>query len=304
MNLRDGCSKFNNKVRLLYRSQKHSCWWKLHASCIFLILTVLLLTALLLTLVGDDIRTIYWVKQTGCFLYLNEMFRSMPPIFWMNLTELGDAIVLFPFTFGLITRFPVSFFALWTSVPIAATFSVLFKHLSLVPRPAQVLNIEDFNIIGAVLKASTSFPSGHTITIFTAVVAVLASLYPSPSLNRHGRIICVGFLFAAIVGVSRIAVGAHWPLDIFSGAIFGTLAGLIGARYSIRSTWWKNLLNPNCAYFISLGMLAWSLAVLVKTIENTEISVVCILSSSSGILAAFKYLYDKSIHLKHEAPLV
>jgi hypothetical protein len=38
------------------------------------------------------------------------------------------------------------------------------------------------------------------------------------------------FLLAAASGLSRIAVGAHWPEDVLVGSAFGIVAGLIGAQ--------------------------------------------------------------------------
>jgi len=35
------------------------------------------------------------------------------------------------------------------------------------------------------------------------------------------------FLFAAMIGFSRIYVGLHYPLDVFAGAVFGVLCGLL-----------------------------------------------------------------------------
>ncbi|PIR44150.1 hypothetical protein COV23_01390 [Candidatus Wolfebacteria bacterium CG10_big_fil_rev_8_21_14_0_10_31_9] len=62
-----------------------------------------------------------------------------------------------------------------------------------------------------------SFPSGHTAFCFALI---LGAFY----LNKKS-----GLWFLAIsiiVGISRVYVGVHWPLDILAGAIIGILSGL------------------------------------------------------------------------------
>jgi undecaprenyl-diphosphatase len=73
---------------------------------------------------------------------------------------------------------------------------------------------------------SWSFPSGHTASSF-ACAWVLTSIWP--------RMAPLFYVLASGVGFSRIYVGAHYPGDVASGALFGTaLAELIRrpiARY-------------------------------------------------------------------------
>jgi lipid A 4'-phosphatase len=59
-----------------------------------------------------------------------------------------------------------------------------------------------------------SFPSGHTATI-VAVAATLWWLWP-----RH---LLFYICLAAVVAVSRVAVGAHYPSDIVAGAVIAVL---------------------------------------------------------------------------------
>jgi len=59
------------------------------------------------------------------------------------------------------------------------------------------------------------FVSGHTTVAF-ALAAVL-----SPYLSRHWRV--TAYVLAATVGLARIVVGAHLPLDVVGGASLGLL---------------------------------------------------------------------------------
>jgi hypothetical protein len=77
-------------------------------------------------------------------------------------------------------------------------------------------------IVGEVLH-NVSMPSGHTTTAFAVAAAIFFAL-PAEMRRRYGWIL----LLAAATGLSRIAVGAHWPGDVAVGASLGLLAGLLG----------------------------------------------------------------------------
>lgn len=86
-------------------------------------------------------------------------------------------------------------------------------------RPARVIEPEQINIIGETLLHD-AFPSGHTTTIFALLALILASNI-KPSLKS------ISVIIASCSGVSRIAVGAHWPIDVLTGASLGIGLGLI-----------------------------------------------------------------------------
>ena len=64
-------------------------------------------------------------------------------------------------------------------------------------------------------RALTSFPSGHTTTAF-ALAAAIGYLWP--------RYSAFAWLFALCVGISRIAITAHYPSDVIGGALTGVLS--------------------------------------------------------------------------------
>lgn len=66
-----------------------------------------------------------------------------------------------------------------------------------------------------------SFPSGHTMVTFT-VAATLAFYYP--------RIAIILYPLAALVGLSRVYLGSHYPSDVVAGAFLG-----IGFAYLLVS---------------------------------------------------------------------
>jgi undecaprenyl-diphosphatase len=63
------------------------------------------------------------------------------------------------------------------------------------------------------VKTSSSFPSAHATNIF-AQATLFAFLFPTRSIFF--------FLFALMIGVSRIYLGFHYPLDVVGGALIGS----------------------------------------------------------------------------------
>jgi membrane-associated phospholipid phosphatase len=77
-------------------------------------------------------------------------------------------------------------------------------------RPAEYFS--DVIVRGAV-QLGQGFPSGHT-----AVIAAMATV-ASPYLGRTGRILM--WTLVGLVGLARIYIGAHLPLDVVGGAALG-----------------------------------------------------------------------------------
>ncbi len=162
------------------------------------------------------------------FLRLNTAAAAVPAPVWSFLTLLGDTTILFSILSPMLLWRPQALMACVAAVPAGGLASVALKRLFDLPRPAGVLDPLQFHIIGPVLS-NHSFPSGHSITAFAAASGLLATLVPGLHTGRQ-RAAAAGVLaLAAAVGFSRVAVGAHWPLDVVGGALTGWLAGLSGA---------------------------------------------------------------------------
>ncbi len=63
----------------------------------------------------------------------------------------------------------------------------------------------------------SSFPSGHTTTAFAVATMLVFLLWNT----RYRKLAWWSYLVAALIGLSRIYRGVHWPTDVVAGACFG-----------------------------------------------------------------------------------
>lgn len=87
---------------------------------------------------------------------------------------------------------------------------------NLVARPRPFLTMDDLTVLVSA-PSGYSFPSGHSCAAFAAAYALARSF------RRGGW----AYLPAALIALSRIYVGVHYPSDILVGALIGTLAAMV-----------------------------------------------------------------------------
>ena len=78
-----------------------------------------------------------------------------------------------------------------------------------------------------------SFPSGHTCASFASVFTI-SKYYKKWAVPLY--------VFAFLMGVSRLYLMVHFPTDVIAGALFGTLFGY-GAYLITERIWLKRNLN-------------------------------------------------------------
>ena len=157
----------------------------------------------------------------------------IPVGFWEACTFLGGA-VLVPIGVAFVLGAALSRrirLALIIAVALiaAALFTELVKDLVVRPRPT---------MDPLVTASGYSFPSGHTLnsTVTYGLLALVAWRSRLTLAIRRAAVV-VGVVVPVFVGLSRIALGVHWPTDVLAGwlagvafvALAATLIRLTGA---------------------------------------------------------------------------
>lgn len=250
----------------------------------------LVLVGLLVSWQGGGIAgTARWPQQQAAFLAWNTSFAALPPALWSAITLLGDSTVLLPLLALFVLGRPGVWAAVLASVPAGALLSVSVKHWAGVPRPAAMLDQTLFNLVGPALHHN-SFPSGHTISAFAAAAAVLATLAPTPQRGRDWVFMTSGLLAALAIALSRVAVGAHWPLDLAAGAATGWLAGLSGAALARHPAWWFWLFRGAGRQAAGSGLMLWGVLLWFRPHETLGCAAVLGLAGLSGTVAGLMLL--------------
>jgi undecaprenyl-diphosphatase len=134
-------------------------------------------------------------------------------------------------TLALITGvFPARRPAAWRLL-LAIGFTFLISDYVLKPifdRPRPFEAIPALEVIDA-RPATPSFPSGH------AAMAVAGAIAGSRMLAPAGWVL---WPLGAIVAISRVYVGVHWPSDVAAGALVGLACAwfVLGGSASKRQT--------------------------------------------------------------------
>jgi membrane-associated phospholipid phosphatase len=217
------------------------------------------------------------------FLAVNQWASRYPEAVWSALTLLGETPVLIAIVSPLLVWRPQAFYSVLAAVPVGACLSWALKALYNAPRPAALIDPALFQVIGPQLHRN-AFPSGHTITVFAAAAALVVGLLAARRQKWQVPRMLAGLivLLAAMVGVSRVAVGAHWPVDVLAGAGVGWIAGTCGAWITFRfPDLWQ---TPRISTLLSLAVGALGLWLLKAPVEFAQGHVTLYIAAACGIL--------------------
>ncbi len=219
---------------------------------------------------GTNFVDEYVEIQKKLFYFLNDKLSEFPNL-QFNLTQLGDALIFFPLIIIFLFYTPKLWQGLLTSSIITLLISALLKRTFAVPRPAAMFENDSFVIIGKTLSGRTSLPSGHSITAFMVITILLYAFMPRKIFYKVAWYLLLISLGLIIV-LSRVAVGAHFPLDVIIGSAIGYIAAIIGIKLNNNLGWLDWIKNKKFYPIFMVVLLIWSFLI-VKKIEADNLPI-------------------------------
>lgn len=155
------------------------------------------------------------------------------------------------------------------SLAAAIVWFPMLKSVALRPRPyftypdrvKPLLPVDSGAPLYDVAAQGYSFPSGHSACVLS-IYGALARVV------RKKGVWIAALALSALVGVSRFAVGVHYPTDVLAGWALGLLAILVGAvlEKTVKQEWLRYLILLATAlpgfffvdtndYYSSVGLL-------------------------------------------------
>lgn len=156
------------------------------------------------------------------FVFFNEDIRHSPRLnsLMLGFSQLGNGFV----TMGIALALFLGVHHLLSYELVLGTLTLwlvveFIKVLIHRTRPYKMLI--NANIVG-LREKGCSFPSGHTSQAFFTATLIIHYF------NVYSYVVLLLYFICLLVGITRIYVGAHYPRDVFAGAILGSVWGLMG----------------------------------------------------------------------------
>jgi membrane-associated phospholipid phosphatase len=161
------------------------------------------------------------ISKSEGFLLINQFHYRLLDRFFILFTNFGNGIFAIILMVFLLARKKIG----W-SLQIAVSFLVsgilvqILKHMIHSPRPKLYFGPAAIHYIEGISGTGySSFPSGHTATVFA--VTTLLSLYFS---GRNSGMIFI--TIALLTDYSRIYLSLHFPLDVLAGSLLGVFVSM------------------------------------------------------------------------------
>jgi len=174
------------------------------------------------------------------FIFLNQLGSDPYDKFWLLMTnKMTNILVYMALLFVYLRKksFKVLLLLLTTvalMILVTDQTTNLFKDGFQRLRPCHEPLLEGMvRLVKSTCGGYYGYFSGHASNSFALAFFFLGIFRVS-----HKRLSYLLLLLASLVGYSRIYIGVHYPLDVISGALFGSLTGCL--FYLL----WNRLLTP------------------------------------------------------------
>jgi membrane-associated phospholipid phosphatase len=165
------------------------------------------------------------VGNHNLFLRINKFFSPAADFFFTYFTYFGDGL------FNVILAAILAFRNRWQALLMLICFGVsgglssLLKKVIIGDLPRPVLYFREIGVAirtipGIDLPEHHTFPSGHSITVFSAFI--LLSIFVNK--NNFGFVF---FVLAALTAFSRVYLAVHFPVDVLAGSIIGVASNAL-----------------------------------------------------------------------------
>lgn len=178
--------------------------------------------------------TVFSLGKINLFFFLNNDLGKPADFFFKYWTYMGDGLMFIPVLI-LFVLYRKKFIPLLITAFIVSTIIThLFKDLIIPNEPRPTKAITDLaqihTVSGVELHTLGSFPSGHTTTAFT--IFLIGCL-----MIDKKWFLFLGFIYALLVGYSRIYLAQHFPTDVAGGMIAAILTLFCSIAFQ---KWWEN----------------------------------------------------------------
>nr|WP_294941569.1 phosphatase PAP2 family protein [uncultured Mucilaginibacter sp.] len=181
------------------------------------------------------------------YFAVNGVYNSFADFLAPYITDIGDGLTIIIISAILLLYNYRSAFLLFTSFLITSIVAQVLKYCINSPRPRAFFDseIDRLRFVDGVhiIAGIQSFPSGHTVTAFSAGV-VLTYLIKN---KKWGMAL---LLVAMLVGYSRMYLSQHFFEDVTAGSAIGVFVtiiwlGFIDSKQFLRSPRWnRGILKP------------------------------------------------------------
>lgn len=165
--------------------------------------------------------------EASIILWIQENLRGALDGLWLFITHLGDEGILW-IILGIILLFWKKTRPIGLTMLISLLFDFLMINVTLkdlIARPRPFVVNEAITPLITDVSPYRSFPSGHSGGSFAAMFS-LYRWVPK-------KVGVPALILAALVALSRLYVGVHYPTDILAGCVVGFMCS-VWAYYLVR----------------------------------------------------------------------